>query len=78
VITGMTVLAAIGEITRFESTRHLVSYSGLVPGLEQSGVKLRGKKITKEGRKDLRCLHLAAPSLDRDGTGAGTGGRWWK
>jgi transposase len=54
VITGMTVLAAIGDITRFESPRHMASYSGLVPGLEQSGVKVRGKKITKEGRKDLR------------------------
>ena len=54
VITGMTVLAAIGEITRFESSRHLASYSGLTPGVEQSGVKLRGKRITKEGRKDLR------------------------
>ena len=50
----MTVLAAIGDITRFESPGKLASYSGLVPGLEQSGVKLRGKKITKEGRKDLR------------------------
>jgi len=54
VITGMTVLAAIGEIARFETPKHLVSYSGLNSGLEQSGVKLRGKKITKEGRKDLR------------------------
>jgi len=54
VITGMTVLAAIGDITRFESPRHLASYSGLTPGLDQSGVKLRGKRITKEGRKDLR------------------------
>jgi len=54
VITGMTVMAAIGDITRFESPKHLVSYSGLNSGLEQSGVKLRGKKITKEGRKDLR------------------------
>jgi transposase len=54
VITGMTVLAAIGEIKRFETPRHLASYSGLTPGLDQSGVKVRGKKITKEGRKDLR------------------------
>jgi transposase len=54
VITGMTVLGAIGEITRFESPKHLVSYSGLNSGLEQSGMKLRSKKITKEGRKDLR------------------------
>jgi transposase len=54
VITGMTVLAAIGDITRFESPKHLASYSGLTPGLEQSGTKNRGKKVTKEGRKDLR------------------------
>jgi transposase len=54
VITGMTVLAAIGEITRFENFKKLSSYSGLTPGVEQSGVKNRGKGITKEGRKDLR------------------------
>lgn len=54
VVTGMTILAAIGEITRFEDFKKLSSYSGLTPGVEQSGVKNRGKKITKEGRKDLR------------------------
>jgi transposase len=54
VITGMTVLAAIGEIQRFDSARHLASYSGLTPGLEQSGTKYREKSITKEGRKELR------------------------
>jgi hypothetical protein len=31
----VTVLAAIGEIQRFESARHLASYSGLTPGLEE-------------------------------------------
>jgi transposase len=54
VITGMTVLAAIGDISRFEDFKKLSSYSGLTPGVEQSGVKKRGKRITKEGRKDLR------------------------
>lgn len=54
VITGMTVLAAIGDIRRFESPKALASYSGLVPGVEQSGVKLRGKGITKEGRREFR------------------------
>jgi transposase len=54
IITGMTVLAAIGDITRFESFKKLSGYSGLVPGVEQSGTKLRGKRITKQGRKDLR------------------------
>jgi transposase len=54
VITAMTVLAAIGEIRRFDSARHLASYSGLTPGLEQSGTKYNEKGITKEGRKELR------------------------
>lgn len=54
VITAMTALAAIGDIQRFESCRHLASYSGLTPGLEQSGTKNRGKGLTKEGRKELR------------------------
>jgi transposase len=54
VITGMTVLAAIGEVQRFECARHLASYAGLTPGLEQSGSKYREKGVTKEGRKELR------------------------
>jgi transposase len=54
VITAMTVLAAIGEIQRFDPARHLASYSGLTPGLEQSGTKYREKGVTKEGRKELR------------------------
>ena len=54
VITGMTVLAAIGEIQRFGTPQHLASYSGLTGGLDQSGTKLVQKGITKEGRKELR------------------------
>ena len=54
VITAMTVLAAIGEVQRFDSARHQASYSGLTPGLEQSGTKYNEKGITKEGRKELR------------------------
>ncbi len=54
IITGMTVLAAIGDISRFPSFKKLSGYSGLVPGVEQSGTKNRGKRITKEGRRDLR------------------------
>ena len=54
VITVMTVLAAIGDISRFETAKHLISYAGLAPGVEQSGTKQRSKPITKEGRKELR------------------------
>lgn len=60
VITAMTILAAIGEVQRFESPKHLASYSGLTPGLEQSGTKNRGKGITKEGRRELRWALVEA------------------
>jgi transposase len=54
VITAMTVLAAIGEVQRFETAKKLASYSGLTGGLDQSGMHLVQKGITKEGRKELR------------------------
>jgi transposase len=60
VITAMTILAAIGDIQRFDSARHLASYSGLTPGLEQSGTKNRGKGITREGRRELRWALVEA------------------
>jgi transposase len=63
VITAMTVLAAIGEIERFETSKQLASYSGLTPGLEQSGTKNRGKGITKEGRRELRWALVEAAQM---------------
>ncbi len=63
VITAMTVLAAIGEIQRFETPRQLASYSGLTPGLEQSGTKNRGKGMTKEGRRELRWALVEAAQM---------------
>jgi len=54
VITGMTVLAAIGDVQRFGSAKHLASYSGLTGGVDQSGTHLVQTGITKEGRKELR------------------------
>ena len=63
VITAMTILAAIGEIERFETPKQLASYSGLTPGVEQSGTKNRGKGITKEGRRELRWAMVEAAQM---------------
>jgi transposase len=73
VVTGMTILAAIGDITRFENPKTLASYSGLTPGLEQSGVKVRGKGITKEGRREFRCLPWRARPGGDGGSGPASG-----
>lgn len=53
VLSAMRVLAAIGQITRFPSAKHLVGYAGLGAGVHDSGETHRGGHITKEGRSDL-------------------------
>jgi len=60
VIVAMTILAAVGEISRFEDARHLVGYAGLGAGVHESGKEHRDKGITKSGRKELRWALVEA------------------
>jgi len=60
VVIAMTVLSAIGEISRFESARELVGYAGLGAGVHDSGKTHKEKKITKKGRKELRWALVEA------------------
>ena len=60
VIVSMTVLSAIGEISRFESANKLVGYSGLGAGVHDSGKEHIEKRITKSGRKELRWALVEA------------------
>ena len=48
-ITAMTVLAELGDITRFDSPRQLMSFLGLVPSEHSSGGRRRRGGITKTG-----------------------------
>jgi hypothetical protein len=57
---SVTVLSAIGDITRFEDARHLVGYSGLGAGVHDSGKTHKEKLITKKGRKELRWIMVEA------------------
>ncbi len=60
VVVAMTVLGAIGEISRFEDARHLVGYAGLGAGVHDSGKEHIDKGITKSGRKELRWALIEA------------------
>ena len=53
-LTGLTILAAIGPIERFEDADHLVSYAGLGASVHDSGQIHATGHITKAGRRDLR------------------------
>ncbi|MCJ7434622.1 MAG: transposase, partial [Anaerolineales bacterium] len=60
VVITMTVLSAIGEISRFEIAKELVGYSGLGAGVHDSGKEHIEKRITKSGRKELRWALVEA------------------
>jgi len=48
-ITAMTLLAELGDVTRFDSPRQLMSFLGLVPSERSSGSRRRQGAITKAG-----------------------------
>jgi len=52
--TAQLLLAEIGDIRRFASTKKLCSYAGLVPSTHQSGETLYHGSITKQGNRYIR------------------------
>ncbi len=60
VINSLTVLAAIGQIERFETAKQLVGYAGLGARVHDSGQLHRTGSITKAGRRDLRAALVEA------------------
>jgi len=60
VTIALTVLAAIGDIRRFENPKRLVGYVGLGAGVHDSGKEHIDKGITKSGRKELRWALIEA------------------
>ncbi|UXY32210.1 transposase [Streptomyces sp. HUAS TT20] len=60
-ITGITLLAAVGDFTRFPSADQLVSYFGLNPKVRQSGgLPAQHGRITKAGRAQARAVLVEA------------------
>jgi transposase len=59
-LTAMTILGAIGDVTRFGSAKQLVGYAGLGAGVHASGKTHRDTGITKQARRDLRFVLVEA------------------
>jgi len=53
-LTAMTILSAIGDITRFPTSKQLVGYAGLGARVHSSGKSHSTGGITKQGRRELR------------------------
>jgi transposase len=61
VVTACALLGAIGDIRRFPTARHLVSYLGLDPKVRQSGSEpARHGRISKQGPGETRHVLVEA------------------
>ena len=59
-ISAVTIAAELGNITRFESARQLMGYSGAVPSENSSGKRMQRGSITKTGNAHLRRIAVEA------------------
>jgi len=59
-VTGMTVLLEVGDMTRFSQTDQLAAYVGLTPAQYSSGEHVRLGRITRVGKHYLRGLLIEA------------------
>lgn len=59
-ITAMTTLAELGDITRFDSPRQLMGYLGLVPSEHSSGGSRRQGGISRTGNGHVRRVLVEA------------------
>jgi transposase len=59
-LNAMTILGAIGDISRFPTAKKLVGYSGLGSKVHASGQTHRTGGITKQGRSELRQAMVEA------------------
>lgn len=61
IVTAATLVAAIGDICRFPTSRHLVGYLGLHPRIRQSGnASARHGRLSKEGSAAARHVLVEA------------------
>ncbi len=59
-ISAVTVVAELGEVTRFSKARQLMAYGGIVASENSSGARTRRGSITKTGNAHLRRVVVEA------------------
>ncbi len=59
-VTAVTLLAEVGDLTRFDNPRQLMAHLGLVPREDSSGDKTRRGGLTKAGNAEARRVLVEA------------------
>lgn len=71
-ISAVTIVAEVGELTRFGTPRQLMGYSGAVASEASSGEQVRRGGITKTGNAHLRRIVIEAAWAYRHRPAVGT------
>ena len=71
-ISAVSVVAELGEISRFAHPRQLMGYSGAVPREHSSGTRVQRGSISKTGNAHLRRIVIEAAWAYRHRPGMGT------
>ena len=69
-LSAISLLAEVGDIALFDTSKQLVSYAGLATSTKQSSETTRHGGITKRGRKRLRtvCIQAVLAMVNRTDT----------
>lgn len=59
-VSAVTIVAEVGELSRFATPRQLMGYSGAVASEDSSGTRMRRGAITKTGNAHLRRVVIEA------------------
>lgn len=59
-LSAISLLAEIGDIQMFETSKQLTAYAGLVTSIRQSNEHTRRGALTKQGRRRLRTIAIRA------------------
>lgn len=71
-IIAATVVAEIGDFSRFTNPKQIMAYLGLIPGEHSSGGRVRSTGITKVGNKEVRRMLYEAAWAYRNNAKVGS------
>jgi transposase len=59
-VVAATLVAEVGDMTRFQNPKQLMAYVGLVPSEHSSGARTRCGRITRAGNAQARTMLVEA------------------
>ena len=59
-VSAVTIVAEVGQLSRFPTARQFMGYSGTIPSEHSSGESVRRGSITKTGNSHLRRIVVEA------------------